>query len=124
MAATRLRRNWQERLAAQAVEIQAMAGDRHGSEALKNAVLSRHQREHHRLNWLCINRIFLNTSTDRSNHCVMVVLANSSFNFSSSISEVATLLDACCNELQPTVWIAFFVLQLRVKAGRESFTGV
>jgi hypothetical protein len=51
IAATRLRRGWHQRLALQAVEIQVVTGDEPPSQAQKSKVLSRRQREHHRLSW-------------------------------------------------------------------------
>jgi hypothetical protein len=73
---------------------------------------------------LCVNRIFLHTHFDRSNCCTVVVLANLRFNFSGLIRAVATLVHACCDEVQRTVLIAFDVLRLSVKSRPRSFTGV
>jgi len=55
---------------------------------------------------LCVNRMFLNNY------------------FPGLVNSIVILVHACCNELQPSVWIAFFVLQFSVKGGRECFTGV
>jgi len=46
------------------------------------------------------------------------------FEYSGLIDAIVTEVHACCNGSQRKISIAFFVLQLRVKAGRESFTRV
>lgn len=51
IAATRLRREWHQRLARQVVEIEVVAGQLSPNQTQKEKVLSRRQREHHRLSW-------------------------------------------------------------------------
>ncbi len=51
IAATRLRREWHERLARQEVEIKAIGGGGKSRRGNREMLLTRQQREHHRLSW-------------------------------------------------------------------------